>query len=500
MAYVSENNKRSFWSRLIADFQKASESPIGSIIGGIQIRSTIAAGNFVESLRGRVVMTFVRAAKELPGYKSLRPKTTYAKIIAQHNLQASDYDGLSLQTNSRGKHNISKMIENPIICFPGQGGFSDDQEAVSVGQYVAKILKPALPTENFRSTKQRILSFGYKNVFPEDLKLSCETEEAFALKLLQDPHYCGPQAERFVQDFFESRVLDISDDGTPPATLPPDVLARRMRMTLVGYSLGGGFVRQVLNGLEQMMHKHGYTKNEINRGVSNIFVLSIAGNEPIRNPHATTGVEVIDVGDPMACSFVQDYYYHPGHFGAYKRTTGPNSDILWTQHSHEGIEISKDTQSSIKAGHTSRLAALHVSIMKMKDFLPEGAINALVNSVMEERKLPSLDDMYDFDVREHKPEKILGQDTSGYAIYESDVLLALAEDENALEIVESVHFGTIEFKDGKAALAEKTRELFSTLSKNKSQVAAGIFIQRIRTALDPVEPSHDVEIREAQIA
>jgi hypothetical protein len=483
MVYAPHNDVSSDKvSGAFSKLRRLSGKYTGDFLSAIQNRGMLLAGDFAspKNLSGRLVAGFLRAAKEVPGYSNLRVRTARSKELETLQISHDQYSDPVFLTNARGKKSANDLIDNPIICFAGQCAYEHRQEAVVLGQYVKRVFQQTLPKETASEINKRIVSYGYQDIFGGDEELSDEYEDTNALKLLHDPHYCGPQARNFVKRFFEPRL---SLDKDTDATLEPDVLARRLRMTLLGYSLGGGFIRQVLNGLEKSMLNRGYSPDEIQAGMSNIFTLSIAGIEPIKNPHANTGVEVLDVRDPVACNFVRDFRYHPDITGLHKRFTGTNSDVVWTEHSWEGIPVAQDISTRINEGAVSPLLGSHVSALKHSDLLPQQVVNALCASVTSFKSIPALDDMYCYDPLEPTEQELsYGKDAQGYAIYESDIAEALALRDEAAEIIIAVNMNAIDTKAAKDNLAAEVTDIFPSISKNKAKSFAAKYIARARDA------------------
>lgn len=449
------------------------------------IASRISSALYVKGYKkgASLVQTFSSRVKEVDSYGRIRQKTKRAAQLAFLDLGTEHYAGWAFHTKSKGKVTPETFIENPIICFPGDTGLSDTQEVVNVAQGLQSFFKQRLPEDLLSDVTKRLLSFGYKNSFPDNQDFSLAIEDTRAIQLIEDPKYCGPQAQRFIDDFFIPRIFNVDDQGVS-YQLNEQELSRRLRMTMVGSSVGGPFIRQILNGLEAALLDGGYSREEIDGAFNNIFALSIAGNEPFGNPHHNSGIRITDIKDPVATKGVHDFGIHPLSGGSMYQTDGSNNRIIWVDHA---IESYRPHQAKNTLFNPYGVGFSHSHFMNNDRYMPDYVADALLNSALELRQLPSLDDMYEFDVQAHKPDKIVGKDAAGYSIYEEDILLSLASNGNALDLVQNVHDGRTAFKNTKDMIAAEISKLHG-LSGNKSKAVAGTFIQRVLAELEGAEP------------
>ena len=115
-------------------------------------------------------------------------------IIEQvRSLKASNFAGWTFITRQGGRFTPEQFIVNPvfnpIICFPGDGGLSQNPEAKSVAHCINKMVKDLIPENEkiIKDIQSRILSFGYQKIDGIDTGHTSEVERANAVILFNNP-------------------------------------------------------------------------------------------------------------------------------------------------------------------------------------------------------------------------------------------------------------------------------------------------------------------------
>jgi len=209
------------------------------------------------------------------------------------------------------------------------------------------------------------------------------------------PNYISREAREFAGAVLIPRVAkQIESDAHGQLRLEGKMaahqLATNLRMTWGAQSYGGTFVHQVMNFLIRSMRKMGYTDQEIQAGIQNIFILSISGAMPVRvEGPSPTVVFIEDEKDYIALVASRK--------GIHPRDTQDADGIA--QENKREVLIDSNRRFFWHAGPSSDLKALsepvygyHDERLTLTRMSPK-AKRAWLRALKTEGTLPSLEDL-----------------------------------------------------------------------------------------------------------
>lgn len=391
----------------------------------------------------------------------------------------------SLYTTNMNVIEGGQLGFNPIICFPGAGGFRHSNVYTATGVYmrdviaykIAEIIEKDLgshapeaagadaqgDTHQISELKQaikdrmshpalqpftmhdiarlsapraaqiaellaaqkRIVCYGYSAQSPE--------EDVQAANARVNPDYACAEAHIFVRDTFVPRMTRQDEDGEM-TLLDPEELARNMRMTLVGYSYGGFFITQTLNALTETMRDMGYDGDTITHALSNIHVHNMQGSNGLEHKFPTSNISIHDKNDLLTLSGVDYEGYYPWRLQFRSQRldpnnknvviNGPNSLLVWSDLPIPDT-LPKPVLDNINAKVAPRAIGYHFATIEQPEKLPVEACNALICSIIESKKMPPVTQSVRYDTDSFVPSRVYGTDRSGFPLFIDDIIQAV---------------------------------------------------------------------------
>ena len=381
-----------------------------NVIKHLDWRAQDIAGDLSDprNTRGEKVMAAFQAIRSIPGYFHLR-----AKFLAPDATEetVTHPENWHFNTNKRGAAIAPEALteKHPVICFSGDGGIRDSYHLRETIKQTAKLLpEGALSPQELAA---RIIAYGYNGT--ED-GADQTRRDADVAALNANPHYCSREAKVFTEKFLLPKVFqevkqhsdgsllrNASGDVLVAGKLPPDALASNLRMTLVGDSYGGSFIRQVTNALGKYMLENGYAPQEAHHGIRNIYVHSTCGASPFRRDKpCPTAIDIIDRKDVATLSEMDTAGYFPDKSQSRAKRVDPDNPMVLKIADNQRLYWIDATEHQGASQGNYRFHRVYAG-----QNLPQDVLNALHCAALSTAPLPDLEDMIAFDVTKHLLEK-----------------------------------------------------------------------------------------------
>lgn len=452
-----------------------------------------------ENTQGPKVLEWFQKIKTVPAYLHLRA----AAVTPLPDEPASYTEDWHFVKKNNSKVAPEALTEqHPIIYFGGSGQAADFRYFEGVFQEIRQLVEHKELPDLAKTMNAKLIAFGYQGSSKtQETVDECEKRhKAEITRLNANPEYAGTEAQHFTEKYLLPKVfanVGKLEDGTldrdasgkvkVSGKLPAEQLENNLRMTMIGDSYGGAFIRQSMNALSDYMLKNGYSKDEAHNGIRNIYVHSTGNAAPFkREKPCVTAIRTIHVADVPAWFEVNTLGYYPDKQQLKDKRVGnnpmimdiaPNERLYWI----DSKETRKDKEGNDKGFH---FAYINKNI-------PADAVQALQYAVLTSDPLPDLKEMVAFDAAQYKPREVFGKQQNGRNLYLEHAEEVVRQSETIQQALDALKTEVLAgadgnrdgaFKESKKTMATALVEHFGKgLSKGKAgDIAKIIAAQYIR--------------------